>query len=68
MSPGDPAFPVHPEQNYEDMHGLSKREYIAAIVMQGLVQDPNCTTMQRAAEGAVEGADALIAALNKVKP
>ncbi len=48
---------------YPEM-GLRKRELFAAFIMQGLVQDPNMTTMKRAAEGAVEGADALLDALS----
>lgn len=46
--------------------GLTKREYFAAMAMQGIVADPNGYIMAAdIAKGAVEIADALIEQLNK---
>lgn len=47
--------------------GLSKREYFAAMAMQGLVSDPNRQYVEwiSSANEAMEIADALILALNK---
>lgn len=66
----DCAFPI--EISYEDyevpeLHthepGLTKREYFAALAMQGLLSNP--VVMGNLAEMAVEHADALINELNK---
>lgn len=46
--------------------GLTKRELIAAMAMQGLASDPNCTgNVQSVAECAVKWADCLLAELAK---
>jgi hypothetical protein len=49
--------------------GLSKREYFAALAMQGILRDTNTAphySDESVAKSAVEMADALIAALNKM--
>lgn len=55
---------------YESHHGLTKREYFAAMAMQVCVAklDYSHTPNQEIAEAAVNLADALIAELNKPKP
>lgn len=46
--------------------GLTKRELIAAMAMQGFASDPNCTgNVQSVAECAVKWADCLLAELAK---
>lgn len=65
--------PAHPfaEHNddgshYYDHAGLTKRELIAAMAMQGFASDPNCTgNVQSVAECAVKWADCLLAELAK---
>lgn len=49
--------------------GLSKREYFAAMAMQGILsnEDNSYETAEDKAETAVKSADALIEALNKEK-
>ena len=44
--------------------GLSKREYFAAIALQGLLAADSFRTMDERVRKAVQAADALIAALN----
>jgi hypothetical protein len=56
-----------PPYGYETEHGLTKREYFAAMAMQGLLANPDLylsseTTMQQLSVGY---ADALINELNK---
>ena len=80
----DPNAPVYPiDEGYEIIAnaGLTKREWFAGLAMQGLLSNPNLTTIMAEAakiEGhgkpqkiyarlAVEDADALIAELNKAK-
>jgi len=60
--PYDPAFSPQAPM------GITKREYFAARAMQGLCGSPDyCSeTSKKIAEYAVEQADALFAALNKV--
>lgn len=65
----EPAFPEvnhdNPQFSYPT-YGLTKREYFAAMAMQGIVADPNGYIMAAdIAKGAVEIADALIEQLNK---
>jgi hypothetical protein len=64
--PNDSAFPFDPERNNG---GLTKREYIAAVVLAGWAASPDGivveTTPQDIADISVRCADALIAALNK---
>jgi hypothetical protein len=61
------AFPQSKNDlTIDDEHGLTKREYFAAMAMQALISDPNIsTTYSHYAENAVQAADALIAELNK---
>lgn len=67
---GDMAFPVPPEHspNNSIQLGLTKREYIAAMAMQGMASDPVYTEApyeKGIAMHAVKMADALLAALEK---
>lgn len=50
-----------------DWYGLTKREYFAAMAMQGIISNPNnhYVTSYSIAERAVQIADALIEQLNK---
>lgn len=50
-----------------DMYGLTKREYFAAVAMQGLLACPHqmCGDIENQTGLAVEYADRLIAELNK---
>jgi hypothetical protein len=58
------AFPSSPEK-YEPEFGLTKRELIAAMAMQGLLADPNVRLKPDAmSKWAVDQADALIKRLN----
>ena len=68
----EPAFParldnVHPD--YAAMPGLTKREYFAGLVMQGLCADPSNHQLFRshrhAAKSAVQIADALLSELER---
>lgn len=67
-----PAFPVHPETtpNFEEHEygGLTKREYFAAMAMQGFCANPGAYsdwgTLQ-IIEQAVKHADALLLYLQK---
>lgn len=54
-------------QRIEDIEfsGLTKREYFAALIMQGYMANPNPGAMDISAHRAVEGADMLINELNK---
>jgi hypothetical protein len=57
------AFPMlNPDPSQNDEFGLTKREYFAAMAMQGLLSNPNTSFETR---DAVIIADALIAELNK---
>lgn len=68
--PDDPAFPFQPGQ-----YGLTKREYFAALAMQGnnanvitslgTLSESRHKQFQVIAQACVEMADALIAELNK---
>jgi hypothetical protein len=73
--PTDSAFPVQ-RQLREDGEvltyaeiGLTKREYFAAMAMQGILasesEDYRCPSRQKMAEDAAGCADALLAALAK---
>lgn len=46
---------------------LTKREYFAAMALQGCLASGFQTTMDKHAESAIEAADALIKALNETK-
>jgi hypothetical protein len=66
MNGNDAAYPNYfcPEQ-YNPEFGLTKRELIAAMAMQGLLSDPNvCMAFDTVAAMAVRAADALIERLN----
>jgi hypothetical protein len=63
----DSAYPSNffPER-FNPEFGLTKREKIAAMAMQGLLANPNLHTGQETIEGyAARHADALIAELSK---
>jgi hypothetical protein len=72
VDPRDNAFPIFSAQGCSDpdLRGLTKREYFAALAMQGILatesEDYNYghNSAPRIAARAVEQADALIAALN----
>lgn len=59
----DPAFPT----NYlkDDEHGLTKREYFAVQILQGILTGNNVSTLAAAVNNAVLCADLLIGTLNK---
>ena len=65
----DPAFPTH---DYFDekltgiVPGLTKREYFAAMALQGLLANSGLNDNPDDAKTAVEIADALIARLNQI--
>jgi len=77
-NPNDPAFLEHTELRngsfFYHSKGLTKREYFAAMAMQGLLamlSNSNPTTggfYETTALESVRLADALIAELNKEKP
>jgi hypothetical protein len=68
-SANDQAFPLDSRSNAGPIQGLTKREYFAAMALQGVIAgDSNHNFLkdqQYPAEHAVGLADALIAALNK---
>jgi len=65
-NPNDYAFSVFcGEGPIPPTHGLTKREYFAAMALQGLLADPHATTDIGYPMTAVQLADALIAELNK---
>ena len=61
------AFPQSKDDlTIDDEHGLTKREYFAALAMQALLSDNHLSAIpSKYAEFAVLSADALIAELNK---
>lgn len=72
-NPNDPAFPiiVNALEIHSSRAGLSKREYFAAMAMQGLIAGSQGRVKwneTQFAMGAINLADALIAELNKEKP
>ena len=58
------AYPFKPYDNTEPDFGLTKREYFAALAMQGLATDKDLP-LTNACEIAVRIADCLITELNK---
>lgn len=62
--PHSPIFPAMPD---ETVPGLTKREYFAAMAMQGLLADPEARNQgsSSVASSAVMHADELIKALNR---
>lgn len=71
-----PAYPQHgwssnPETvaRMQSAQGLTKRELIAAMALQGILSDPNSKgTWNQFAECAIEYADALLAKLQETEP
>lgn len=66
--PHDPAYPLFCEQS-GPCYGLTKREYFAALAMQGMMADPETggrVKPEVIAGNAVAHADALVASLNRV--
>jgi hypothetical protein len=62
-NPDDTAYPILDRVNCP---GLTKREYFAAMAMQGLVANPDRdASVEQDSTLSVKQADALIAALNK---
>ena len=63
-NPNHVAFPQHPNRSRDS--GLTKREYFAAMAMQGIMSYPRMQqTNEKEAAFCVAMADALIEALNK---
>jgi hypothetical protein len=60
-NPNDTAAPSEEGQLQS---GLTKREYFAALALQGMLATPSDLTTQECAEIAVRAADQLIAELN----
>lgn len=71
MNPNDPAFPCKDVGNLlnpPELPGLTKREYFAALAMQGMlsnVQYSATVSWDELVEQAAKYADALIAELSK---
>lgn len=65
------AFPMrNPDPNRDDEFGLNKREYFAAMALQGFVAATRYNSdsdIEYFAQIAVQAADALITELNKVQ-
>ena len=67
--------PINPTFGYDQLHlnvevkdnGLTKREYFAAMAMQGLLANPNPGSVEKCAVMAAEAATYLINVLNKQK-
>jgi hypothetical protein len=73
-NPNEPAFSkpafYHPDGGLDSPNtGLTKREYFAAMAMQGIIanKDGLDIKIERIVESAVDTADALIEELNKTK-
>ncbi len=64
IEPNVPAFPIVNDGHIQ-YDGLTKREYFAAMAMQGLIASNDKINFDEAADFAVEHADELIARLNK---
>ena len=66
--PNEPINLVEYNNNYISI-GLTKREYFAAMVIQGIIsnKDGLDIKIERIVESAVDTADALIEELNKTK-
>lgn len=64
-NPGDTAYPIGPTE----IIGLTKREYFAAMAMQGLCANPEWVDIseQTIAQCALVQADALIKQLNQAQ-
>lgn len=69
-NPQDAAFPwvtTYPYGGFDRAFGLTKREYFAALAMQGLVAAPETSgwSWEELADRSVRSADALITELSK---
>jgi len=64
-----PAFPLISDNGYIINAGLTKREFFAAIAMQGIItnKDGLDIKIEYIVESAVDAADALIEELSKTK-
>jgi len=61
-----PAFPCQNDTSCGDlMPGLTKRELFAAMAMQGILANDDCSSAEWIAKEAVKSADALLAALKE---
>jgi len=66
MDPNEAAFPWHNAHSIQPVPGLTKRELFAARAMQGFASNSACSSNgERNAAGAVQWADALLAALDQ---
>ena len=63
IHPNEPAFVILTESAIDS--GLTKREYFAALAMQGLLANPAVDMLEITAKKAVKTADYLIKALNE---
>lgn len=63
-NPDEPIQPIEYNGNYLS-NGLTKREYFAAMALQGILANNSTTTTEYYAIDAVRIADALIDELNK---
>ena len=59
--------PAYPNKQVSSWKGLTKREYFAAMAMQGLLADYESEYIEDYSKYAVKLADALIEELNKTK-
>ena len=61
--------PAYPNIQVPSLEGLTKREYFAAMALQGIIanKDGLDIKIERIVESAVDTADALIEELNKTK-
>lgn len=61
------VHPLRPDTDYMEYHGLTKREYFAAMALQGFLTNPdyNDANHEQTAKMAVKAADALLNELNK---
>jgi hypothetical protein len=61
--------PAYPNIQVPSLKGLTKREYFAAMALQGIIanKDGLDIKIERIVESAVDTADALIEELNKTK-
>jgi hypothetical protein len=61
--------PAYPNKQVSSLKGLTKREYFAAMALQGIIanKDGLDIKIERIVESAVDTADALIEELNKTK-
>lgn len=63
-----PAYPVPDNQDYFHTTGMTKRELMATVIMQGLCENPevfNALSAESMAQQAIKHVDALIKELNR---